>query len=75
VLAIILGVGVLVFILIAIGMLVRSRYKKKRVMQVQEKAMEAANTGGGASNIDDDKVASAGSFPEDSSYGKGRNPI
>ena len=74
-LAIILGVGVLVFILIAIGMLVRSRYKKKRVMQVQEKAMEAANTGGGAPNIDDEKVASACSFPEDSSYGKGRNPI
>ena len=74
-LAIILGVGVLVFILIAIGMLVRSRYKKKRVMQVQEKAMEAANTGGGAPNIDDDKVTSACSFPEDSSYGEGRNPI
>ena len=44
-------------------------------MHVQEKAMEAANTGGGAPNIDDDKVTSACSFPEDSSYAEGKNPI
>ena len=63
-LAIILGVAATIFLLIAIGMVVYSRYKKKRVAVVQEKAEEALNTGMGApDNVEKTLVKSACSFP------------
>ena len=61
VLGIIVGVGALVIILSAVGMFVWKKYKKKRVMQ--EKAVEVATTGGGATKIGDNQVASSYSPP------------
>ena len=61
----IVGIGIVVFVLIAICMLVY-RYKKKRMpAQIQEKAVEAGETWGGAPECSDHIVVrSACSFPE-----------
>ena len=59
-----MGVAATIFLLIAIGMVVYSRYKKKKVTVVEERAREVTNTGTGALDKGGETlVKSACSFP------------